>query len=335
MSATAKVSRYIPDIAPTLTLRRDKAYSTYPANRRRYALPSMEVIREIEPNYAWNCLPNMSAYKTAIVRNKVCEGLMYLLPGDKNSTSLARPYTAELGAMFNEPYHNFKPDEYNEENVKQSSSVHFSPSTHKTRLSKHFPIRRLPHSLNTESKQAYNDYNALVLRSNQQMTGGASKGNLLEPVKVGEAELELQKEVQLLLDDVDIHGALEEKEDSEEKLYSSMLNSSASHRASSNPHNNHKSIRFSSTSNPVLQPDAGTSHGSPQKVQDFRQHYYHKKSAKFRDYKELREAEVPRPKLPEQLKTQYLSDQKTAEIWEWLHWDYKKSKLEHFIEVCS
>ena len=333
MSVTAKVSRHIPDISPTLTLRKDKAYTTYPSNRKRYALPRMEIINEIEPNYAWNKLPNMSAYKTAIVRNKVCEGLMYLLPGDKNSTSLARPYTAELGAIFQEPYHQFKPNEYNDENVKQSSRVHFSPNTHVTRLTNERQVARNPRDLNSVCKKSYNDYNTLVLKSEESKESAGGKGNLPISVKVGQAEIDLQKEVDKILDDVGVNDVLETEEetvfpatgpptDRTAIAPNQSFNSSIERKSSVRFFNNQKQVTKNSLS-PV------------DKVRDFRGHNYHKKSAGFRDYKQLREAEVPRPQLPTELKSQYLSSQKSDEIWNWLHWDYKKSKFEHFVEVCS
>lgn len=122
----------------------------------------MDVIDEIDQNYTWRKLPNITAYKNAIVRNKVCDGLMYLLPSNKNATSLARPYTAELGAMFNEPYHRFKPGEYNEETVMQSSKVHFSPNTHTTKLSKFEQVKRNANDLNSESRLSYEDRKSVV-----------------------------------------------------------------------------------------------------------------------------------------------------------------------------
>ena len=335
MSTSVKVNRQIPDISPTLTLRRDKAYTTYPANRKRYALPSMEVIKEIEPNYAWTRLPNMGAYKSAIVRNKVCEGLMYLLPGNKNSASLARPYTAELGAIFTEPYMNFKPQEYNEENVKQSSGIHFSPNTHITRLSKHRGARRIPPNLNSDSRKSYNDYNALVSKKNKSIneeSGG--KGNLPVPVKVGPAEVELQNEVQHILDEVDVHGAMDDSEG--DRPYSSLYNSSAGRRISSNNKTNcantaSKTVRFNQNAATPI----STKADCKPSVEEFRDHHYDKKAAKFKDYKELRSADVPRPQLPEEYRSQYLSESKAAEIWDWLNWDFEKTKFEHFIEVCS
>ncbi|XP_067952095.1 uncharacterized protein [Watersipora subatra] len=329
MSMAVKVSKQIPDISPTLTLRQDKAYTTYPANRKRYALPSMEVIREIEPDYAWTRLPNMAAYKTAIVRNKVCGGLMYLLPGNKTNSSLARPYTTELGAMFSEPYTNFKPKEYNEENVKQSSGIHFSPNTYITRLSKHRSIKRHPQSLNLESRQSYNGYKTLVSKKNEAAaleSGG--KGNLPVAVKLGEAEIELQNEVQGILDEVDVQGVVEgEHEERPTPPYSSPTN----HRISAISSPKHAVANDDSQSPQPLA--ASKEPRAP--VRDFRQHHYQKKAIKFKDYKELRSAEVPRPQLPERFKSPYLSHRKSKEIWQWLNVDFSKSKFEHFMDVCS
>lgn len=346
---SAKVSCHIPNVAPTLTLRRDKVPTTYPPNRKRYALPSMEVIREIEPNYAWTRLPNMAAYRSAIVRNKVCEGLMYLLPGDKNGASLARPYTADLGAMFNEPYSNFKPTEYNEEAVKQSAGIHFSPNTHISRLGKHRPYKPLSNNLNSDSKRKYNNYKSLVSRTNDCVsTESGGKQASTVTAKIGEAEEELQEEVNRILNLIEDPPTIE-KEEGESTRPSPMLETTANRRRinskrktdrTEHPHSGQKSVQFltESKSQTSETPDVETERPerkSPSRVQDFRKHSYEKKAEKFSNYKELREAQVPRPLLPENLKSKYLSAAKSDEIWNWLNWDYNKTKFEHFIEVCT
>lgn len=321
MHSTAKVSRHIPDISPTITLRRDKAYTTFPSNRRRHLLPTMDVINEVDTSYSWNNnrAPNLAAYKSALVRNKVCEGLMYLLPGDKNSLSLARPYTADLGAMFDDPYHRFKPLEYNEESVQKSSKIHFSPTTQATRLRNYSQIKPRPADLNSDSRGSYRTYDAVVMKREEDDQAG--KGNLPIPVKVGPAEIALQEEVNKILDEVNVYNNIEEDDD---RPIRSRL------RDLRTPDGRHVTIRdpnASLSSMPVLEQE--------KLISDFRQHTYSRKSAGYRDYKHLRESEVPRPKLPDNLKSKYLSDKRTEEIWDWLHWDFRKTKLQHFLEVCS
>ena len=318
MHATARVRSHIPDISPDIALRRDRVYTTFPSTRRHVAQPPMGVIEEIDTSYAWKKLPNISAYKSAIVRNKVCEGLMYLLPSNKNSSSLARPYTADLGAMFEEPYHRFKPSEYNEENVKSSSAIHFSPNTHRTRLISYEQVKRDPNKLNSQSKLSYNKYSSLVLEQDDKSKERGRKGNLPVALKLGPAELELQKEVTKILDDVGIQSKVDE-----EQNIANMEKTSTGQR----------SLKFKDQGSVASQASSPRSHRKS--AGTFHQHTYSKKSAGYRDFRELREAEVPRPKLPETLKTRFLTDEKTQEIWNWLHWDFKKSKFEHFIEVCS
>ncbi|KAF6032533.1 hypothetical protein EB796_009134 [Bugula neritina] len=341
-AATAKVSRHIPDIAPTLTLRRDKTYPTYPANRKRIALPRMEVIREIEPSYSWNQLPDLCGYKSAIVRSKVCEGLMYLLPGNKNGASMARPYTADLGAMFHEPYLSFKPNEYNEENVRESSNIHFSPNTHISRLKRYGEKRDRAHNINSESRKKYQNYSLLVTSDSEKEKRASDNRPVV--AKVGKAEEELQQEVQNILDEVGVQTVREESEEGDSRPYSSIFNNTKSrHNSDSNNQvsevieSNNKSglLNGKTRQQKVSQSESESSRSRASKIQDYRQHQYVKKSAKFKDFKELRETEVPKPELPDQLKSEYLSEEKIQEIWSWLHWDFKKSKLEYFIEVCS
>lgn len=330
MGTAAKVSQHIPDISPTLKLRRDKAFTTYPSNRKRYALPRMEVINEIETNYAWDHLPNMTAFKSAIVRNKVCEGLMYLLPSDKNNTSLARPYTADLGAIFQEPYHRFKPKEYNDENVKQSSKIHFSPNTHITRLKNTRQVERNPRDLNNACRQSYNEYNTLVQNS-EERRDGAAKASVHVAVKAGAAELALQKEVKQILDDVGVNDVLNTKPEGDERN-TSTKSAIITNTQAAKPGTNRKSqVDFLKSQQDISMLNA-TTLGS---VRHFRGHDYKKKSAIYKDFIELRTADVPRPKVPTELTPQYLTPQKIDDIWNWLHWDYQKTNFEHFVDVCS
>lgn len=322
MHATAKVSQHIHDISPSLTLRRDKVYTTYPSSRRRLNIrPPMDVINEIDQSYTWRKLPDISAYKNAIVRNKVCEGIMYLLPSNKNATSLARPYTAELGAMFNEPYHRFKPDEYNEENVTQSSKVHFSPNTYETRLSRYEQVKRNPNDLNNDSKKSYSMYNRL-LRKNGRSDGQEGRGNLPIQLCVGQAEQELQQEVEKILTEAEVHEIKHDRHNDDGDKVDQAVSPVGS---------DSKIVRFQDQQPETSQPEVKPL----RKVREFRAKSYERKSANFANYKQLRSAEVPEPQLPVELRSEYLDEQKTQEIWKWLNWDFKKTKFQHFLDVCS
>ena len=145
-----------------------------------------------------------------------------------------------------------------------------------------------------------------------------SKGNLEVPVKVGPAELSLQEEVDQILAEVGVHDVVNNQDENDPTPRQRQ----------------DTKIRFDSP-NVYEYTCPQTAPAKLQRVKDFRGHSYQKKSAGYRDYKHLRDTEVPRPHLPQELRSRHLSREKCDQIWNWLHWDFKKSKFENFLDVCS
>lgn len=165
-----------------------------------------------------------------------------------------------------------------------------------------------------------------MARKSRRQDEKARKGNLPVQLKIGEAELELQKEVDKILHEAGVNEAKGDEGNEEDKTTNNV-----------SPISSHsKSVRFSNPPPQTSSSQLPLQQSAPaRRVQDFRGSSYSSKSANFANYRELRDAEVPKPQLPDELKSSYLNEEKTHQIWSWLNWDFKKTKFEHFLEVCS
>lgn len=109
-----------PQTSPTGHLRSRSHMSSRGASRGEESQMGDYQIELLE--YEWPDLPPIPNMKDAIARNRVSNGISYLLPVDKGRNSINNRFRTDLRAMFQEPYASDTMN-YDDTKVKLSAKV--------------------------------------------------------------------------------------------------------------------------------------------------------------------------------------------------------------------
>lgn len=272
--------------------------------------------------YEWPDLPPMMHLKDAVCRKRVSRGINYLLPVDKGKNSIDSKFRTDLRAMFQEPY-TTESSSYDDNRVTTSAKVHFRTNVVDTRWTKH-QLRNVPVNLNCESE------NVRKLYAHSAPAGGRTRdgpmadklktrSSLILPIKAKahpEAQ-KLRKEVEKIIKSVQEDND-EYDEDKEE------MSSSQAQEKMDKAEKRKSILRFRAS---VCEPDdddvALESNQSKRTAEQ------------FETYEQLKKAKPPKPKIPDQFKSEFLSYERNQEIWDWLHYGETITDFEYFLAVCG
>lgn len=322
------------DIGPELRLARPRTHHGFSSTNRgvpmvRVRTASASILRKRQQceqttpqaneyqiellEYEWPDLPPIIHLKDAVCRKRVSQGINYLLPVDKAKNSIDSKFRTDLRAMFQEPYAT-EGTNYDETRIVKSAKIHFRTNVVDSRWTqKH--IDNVPVNLNSESE------NIRKLYAHSAPAGGRSRmgesngnlqtrSNLLLPMKARahpEAQ-KLRKEVE------DIIKSVQEENDETEELVAT-----AASKHDKVDHIERKSIAGLRAS----------------EREDIAQIVKGNKEQTFETYEQLKNAKPPRPHIPDQFKSEYLSSDRNQEIWEWLHHGESITEFEYFLSVCG
>ncbi|XP_046567194.1 uncharacterized protein LOC124275631 [Haliotis rubra] len=293
---------------------------------REEARPGEYEIELLE--YEWPDLPPIPNMKDAITRRRVSNGITYLLPVDKGKNSINSHFRTDLRAMFQEPYAS-DDLKYDDGRVKLSAKVHFTSNTADTKWTKDH-LRSLPVELNANSEQVRKLYTRSAPSSaSASRRMGVDPGklrkrsNLYLPIKarVPPEAIKIRKEVEKIIKSVqeddgeydESKGAVHEDnvedtthvpERRKTLVFDDSMVMDGNQRVSS------LTNRFKKIDSPY-----GKQH--------------------FNSYEELRRAKPPRITIPVAFKSQFLSEEKNQEIWDWLHDGDALNDFEYFLSVCG
>ncbi|KAL4231325.1 hypothetical protein ACF0H5_008905 [Mactra antiquata] len=272
--------------------------------------------------YEWPDLPPMMHLKDAVCRRRVSQGINYLLPVDKGKNSIDSKFRTDLRAMFQEPY-TTEGANYDDNRVTTSAKVHFQTNVVDTRWTKRL-LRRVPVNLNCDSENVRKLYahSAPVGGRTRPGTQGEkmkTRSSLFLPIKTKahpEAQ-KLRKEVEKIIKSV--------QEDNDEYNEDQDDVSSQTHADKSEKIEKRKSLmsfRASVCDTPF---DDVTLDSNQSK----------RTAEQFDTYEQLKKTKPPKPKIPVQFISEYLSIERNQEIWDWLHYGETITDFEYFLAVCG
>ncbi|PVD30861.1 hypothetical protein C0Q70_10136 [Pomacea canaliculata] len=284
--------------------------------------------------YEWPDLPPLPALKDAVTRSRVSFGISYLLPVDKGRNSINNHFRTDLRAMFQEPYAS---DDlrYDDGRVKLSAAVHFLCNTSATKWTRRH-LQSVPVILNAESEKARQLYCRSAPSSgvaSQRMGIDPLKlrtrSNLFRPLKaaVPPELIKLRKEVEEIVRSVQEEvEALEEQKIAATQpaaLVPSRDQDPSAPEAGGN--------RVQAEACAVIVDKDGSVGAIPESTKQVSQ----TSPGKYETYEILKAAKPPKPLLPDSIKSQYLSAEKSQDIWEWLHHGEEQSDFDFFLSVCG
>ena len=277
-------------------------------------------------NYEWHDLPPLLNIKDAIIRKQVCSGINYVLPVDKSKNSVDNVYRTNLRVVFQEPYIT-ESKRFDEMKLRASTSHHFDTNHPQSpyKISREL-TDYTKYNVNVESSQVRTKYNKTAPSTG--ITGRETKpdsyhlqrrSDLFLPNKtnIPEEASELKREAQKILTSVDA-------------MNSRPLSVSSSHR------------RYSgvSTSGKVLSEIKGLSRHASLYDMESADLAAIKRGIQKRvltsSYQECSEASKRTiTRLPKELKTPYMGDEKSQEVWQWLNTNDNSSDFNTFMTICS
>ncbi|GFS02410.1 hypothetical protein ElyMa_001122600 [Elysia marginata] len=314
--------------------------------------------------YEWPDLPPIPSMKDAVSRSRVSKGISYLLPVDKGRNSINNRFRTDLRAMFQEPYAS-DDLQYDDNRVKLSAKVHFLSNSADTRWTPQL-LRAIPTQLNADSDAVRKLYVHSAPSGGRGRVGIdpgklRKRSNLYLPVKASKAQVspeivKLREEATAI-----IKQGLSYDEDGNPELNTThskpVLNGTktlASGDVQSGPfpslnqqtsgilagNRNWSDPMNSSTDNTGpgllstfggggLQDSLGTS-ALNAKLQNMRA-----QQRSFSTYSELRSAQAPKPVIPKEIESPFLSPDLNQSIWEWLHYGESVSEFDYFLSVCG
>lgn len=317
-------SRRLSSSRPRTTQSSAGRLSARQAVGREEARPGEYEIELLE--YEWPDLPPIPNMKDAITRRRVSNGITYLLPVDKGKNSINSHFRTDLRAMFQEPYAS-DDLKYDDGRVKLSAKVHFTSNTADTKWTQDH-LRSLPVELNANSEQVRKLYtrsapsSATASRRMGIDPGKLRKrSNLYLPIKarIPPEAIKIRKEVEQIIKCVQEDDG--EYDESENALHEDHL------QDTTHVPDRRKTLVLDDSM--VMEGHQSMSNLSL-KCQNSPYGKQH-----FNSYEELRSAKPPRIVIPVAFKSQFLSDEKNQDIWDWLHDGDALNDFEYFLSVCG
>lgn len=272
--------------------------------------------------YEWPDLPPIIHLKDAVCRKRVSQGINYLLPVDKGRNSINSKFRTDLRAMFQEPYVT-ESSSYDDSRIVKSAKIHFRTNVVDTRWTKQH-IRQVPVNLNSESEIARKLYAHSAPAGGRSRSGMGSeklktRSSLFLPIKARahpEAQ-KLRKEVEDIIKSV--------QEDNDEYDADKEDNPQASTMKTDKTETGDKRKSILAFTASVC--DEVTH--APLEIMS-------KSTAeKFETYEQLKNTKPPKALIPDKFKSQYLSNERNQEIWDWLHYGESITDFEYFLSVCG
>lgn len=269
--------------------------------------------------YEWPDLPPIMDLKDAVCRKRVSLGINYLLPVDKGKNSIDSKFRTDLRAMFQEPYAT-EGFNYDENRITRSAKIHFNTNAVDTKWTRSHLIN-IPVCLNSESENIRKLYAHSAPAGGRSRTGMKvdklkTRSSLFLPIKTRdqpEAQ-KLRKEVEEIIksvqEDNDEYNENREKTSTKEK---------------SEKFDKRKTV---SAHNASIIEQTNNSHEADNNKEKFT-------AAKFVCYDQVKHAKPPKLCIPEQFKSEFLSNEKNQEIWEWLHYGESITDFEYFLTICG
>ncbi|XP_053407901.1 uncharacterized protein LOC128559619 [Mercenaria mercenaria] len=273
--------------------------------------------------YEWPDLPPIIHLKDAVCRQRVSQGIKYLLPVDKGKNSIDSKFRTDLRAMFQEPYVT-EGSNYDDNRVTKSAKIHFRTNVVDTRWTRQH-LKQVKVNLNSESE------NIRKLYAHSAPAGGRSRSNmsteklktrssLFLPIKARAhpEALKLRKEVEDIIKSV--------QEDNDE--YDADKDDNPSTPATQQHEKvDTKDQRKSIAGFRASVCDDIFSGITPEVTKHT--------AEMFETYDQLKNTKPPKAMIPKELKSTYLSDEKNQEIWDWLHYGESITDFEYFLSVCG
>ncbi|KAK3802215.1 hypothetical protein RRG08_004505 [Elysia crispata] len=308
--------------------------------------------------YEWPDLPPIPSMKDAVSRSRVSKGISYLLPVDKGRNSINNRFRTDLRAMFQEPYAS-DDLQYDDNRVKLSAKVHFLSNSADTRWSPQL-LRTIPTQLNADSDAVRKLYVHSAPSGGRGRVGIdpgklRKRSNLYLPVKASKAQVspeivKLREEAAAI-----IKQGLTYDEDGNPELTTNQRKPGGSQSGAfpslnhQNPQNqghhadngnwneslenncpeSHAPGFLSTFGGGGLHDSLGTSVLNA-KLQNMRAQHQ-----SFCSYNELRSAQPPKPVIPKEIESPFLSPDLNQSIWEWLHYGESMSEFDYFLSVCG
>ena len=313
----------------------------------------LEPVQEEMAIYEWPDLPPIGQIKNAIARQRVSQGVSYILPVHKTKSSVENVYRTNLRVMFQEPYLNEDPRAYDDVKIKRILKHHFVPNTSSSAV---VPKRRdllADMKLNAESEKVRKLYSqsapstGLTGRHSEQMDDLRQRSSLYLPIKatIPPEAARLKAEADKIIKSV---------QDEQEKRFESAAtpkvtitspvrghsrrggertdhyNNLLPHEGSMRRISNFRKARLRSMDSSVAFAITPEAKALSQEAGIFR------KASMFSSYDALKSLQLDESReFPEDLLSPYVSYEKASAIWQWLHSGEVLNEFTHFLQVCS
>lgn len=315
--------------------------------------------------YEWPDLPPIVDMKDAVCRQRVSQGITYILPVDKGRNSIDNKFRTDLRAMFQEPYAT-EGTRYDDTRITKSAKIHFRTNVVDTRWTVD-QMKKIPITLNTESE------NARKLYAHSAPVGGRSRtitdsdkiqtrSSLYLPIKSSPhlKGQQIRKKLERISrqylaeqdndgtanksetpdddkdsDDVDVTEKQQEetpvKPETQEQPGQpseeiSQRSKDVKHKVALERSQSRKSIVPFINKRVVV--EQATSDEQVKKEIRF-------SADEFQSYEQLRATKPPKQVVPDMFKSEFLSDEKNQGIWDWLHYGESISDFDYFLSVCG
>ncbi|KAH3789886.1 uncharacterized protein LOC127842274 [Dreissena polymorpha] len=313
--------------------------------------------------YEWPDLPPIVDMKDAVCRQRVSQGITYILPVDKGRNSIDNKYRTDLRAMFQEPYAT-EGTRYDDTRIIKSAKIHFRTNVVDTRWTVD-QMKNIPITLNTESE------NARKIYAHSAPVGGRARtipddgkiqtrSSLYLPIKNSphlkgqKIRKKLERISRQYLAEQDNDGTANKAETPDDDKDSDDMDASAKQEEETpvkpetqeqagqpseeirqrNKDGNHKVVLERSQSRKSIVPfkriviEQNTSDENVRKEIRF-------SADEFESYEQLKATKPPKQIIPDMFKSEFLSNEKNQGIWDWLHYGESISDFEYFLSVCG
>ena len=315
----------------------------------------LEPVEEEMQVYEWPDLPPIGHIKNAIARQRVSQGVSYILPVHKTKSSVENVYRTNLRVMFQEPYLHEDPRAYDEVKLNQSMKHHFVPNKASSPVVPKHQKREMGtdhYQLNAESEKVRQLYNqsapstGVTGRCSIQMDNLRQRSSLFLPIKakIPPEAARLKAEAEKILRSVqDEQEQRFDSSDSNPRPIDISTMPTAAHTRKSvtgdiltqlqdGSRRRASSLRLHRLSTPNIVAFAMT----PEEKEQSSELQMTKKASMFNSYDALKTIRWPDKRhVPEDLPMPYVSQEKASDIWQWLHRGEDLNEFTYFLQVCS
>ncbi|XP_074643313.1 uncharacterized protein LOC141900354 [Tubulanus polymorphus] len=280
-------------------------------------------------------IPSLKSMKQGIVRNQLCNGISYVLPVAKSKNSTENEYRTDLKAMFHKPYV-YDRLQFDDERVCASAKLHLKAFGVLSRERKEVLELYRPNydkiRLNSACEMARNQYTRSAPSNMRrrvapvEMRPNSAFNHPIAPIVPKEIK-RIQEEAQKALVSMPEFATETDSVDENEQIKSQSPKTNINNERSPNDSFlNTGGDRFKNGVSilKTRRPPTRYIYTKPTDTANIHN---------FEDVKNI--TAIVKPKLPDKMKSPFLSAERNGYVWDWLTEDAGVKDFDYFLKVCG